>query len=119
MTAVIALLAAIHLQAASVRFEFKGLPQHVTAGYVTKPLAQCGSGAPVPLRGRVHFVIHFRPAYTDASFAKTRRLRGNATMQGLAKSCDFESDLAWAVGLDRRRPFHVSHGGSSVTVSFG
>jgi hypothetical protein len=38
---------------------------------------------------------------------------------GAAKSCDFEADLGWAIGLERRLPFHVSQDGAEVTVSFG
>jgi len=36
----------------------------------------------------------------------------------LAKVCDFESDLAWAIGLDRRRPYDVVRKGARVTVVF-
>jgi len=39
-------------------------------------------------------------------------------VRGLAKVCDFESDLAWAIGLDRRRPYDVVRKGARVTVVF-
>jgi hypothetical protein len=116
-TVAIALLLSIHTGARSVTFTFRGVPATVRAAYTTQPLVQCGSGMPVPLRG-VHFVIHFQPARTALSFAKKRRFEGTGVTRELAKSCDFESDLAWAVGLDRRRPFHVSRSGSRVIVTF-
>jgi hypothetical protein len=37
----------------------------------------------------------------------------------VAKTCDFEADVGWAVGLSRRLPFDVSRDGSTVTISFG
>jgi hypothetical protein len=116
-TVAIALLLSIHVGAHSVTFTFRDAPATVRAAYTTQPLAQCGSGTAVPLRG-VHFVVHFQPAQTALSFAKKRRLKGAGVTRELAKSCDFESDLAWAIGLDRRRAFHVSRDGSRVTVTF-
>jgi hypothetical protein len=116
-TVAIALLLAVHVGARSVTFSFRGTPAAVHAAYTTKPLAQCGSGLPVPVKG-VHFVVHFLPARTALSFAKQRRLPGTGTVRELAKVCDFESDLAWAIGLDRRRPYNVARNGSRVTVTF-
>jgi hypothetical protein len=36
-----------------------------------------------------------------------------------AKTSDFEADLAWAIGLERRLPMRVAHDGTSVTINFG
>jgi len=89
----------------------------VRASYTATPLRECGSGRRVPLRG-VHFVVHFSPARTALSFAKPRRMNGTGVTKELAKVCDFESDLGWAIGLDRRRPYDVARHGKRVTVTF-
>jgi hypothetical protein len=114
---VVALLLGIHVNASSVTFTFRGAPAAVHGGYVASPLAECGSGRRVPLRG-MHFVVHFLPARTALSFAKSRRLKGVGAIRELAKTCDFESDLAWGIGLDRRRPYVIARKGSRVTVVF-
>jgi hypothetical protein len=115
---VVAFLIGIHVAANSVTFTFRGAPAKVRAAYVAGPLAECGSGRAVPLRGRAHFVIHFLPGRTALSFAQSRRLEGAGAVRELAKTCDFESDLAWAIGLDRRRPYNVARHGTRVTVTF-
>jgi hypothetical protein len=35
-----------------------------------------------------------------------------------AKTSDFEADLAWAIGLERRLPFRVVRHGTTVTIRF-
>jgi hypothetical protein len=115
---VVAFLLGIHVGAHSVTFTFRAAPAAVHAAYVAGPLAECGSGRAVPLRGRARFVIHFLPGRTALSFAQSRRLKGAGVVRELAKTCDFESDLAWAVGLDRRRPYNVARHGARVTVTF-
>jgi hypothetical protein len=37
----------------------------------------------------------------------------------VARTSDYEADLAWAIGLDRRRPYHVTRDGSNVVVTVG
>jgi hypothetical protein len=110
----VAFLLAVHIAAHSVTFAFRSRPATVHAAYVAEPLAECGSGRRVSLRG-VHFVIHFLPAQSKTV---VRRLPGDGAIRGLAKTCDFESDLAWAIGLDRRRPYNVARHGARVTVTF-
>jgi hypothetical protein len=115
---VIVALLAIHLSGSSVTFRFTAPPTAYGAAYVTGPLAECGSGRIVALRGAARFVIHFRPARTALSFAKQRRIEGAGRFRELAKVCDFESDLGWAIGLDRRRAYRVSRAGRTVTITF-
>jgi hypothetical protein len=115
---VVAFLLGIQVGAHSVTFTFRAAPATVRAAYVAAPLAECGSGRAVPLRGRAHFVIRFLPGRTALSFARSRRLKGVGAVRELAKTCDFESDLAWAAGLDRRRPYNVVRHGTRVTVTF-
>jgi hypothetical protein len=116
VAAIVALLA-IHLGGSSVTFRFSASPMAFGAAYVTR-LAECGSGRIVPLRGAARFVIRFRLARTALSFAEQRRLKGTGHLRELAKVCDFESDLGWAIGLDRRRAYSVSRAGKTVTVTF-
>jgi hypothetical protein len=110
----VAYLLAIHVAAHAVTFTFRSKPATVRAAYVSKPLAECGSGRPVALRG-VQFVVHFLPAQ---SRTVVRRLPGAGAIRELAKVCDFESDLGWGVGLDRRRPYVIMRKGARVTVVF-
>ena len=109
------LLLGILIAGHSIVFTFSAKPVVVRAAYTSTALAECGSGRPVAVHG-VHFVIHFTPARSRITF---RRLGGGGVVREAAKVCDFESDLAWAFGLDRRRPYKVSRAGSRVTVTFG
>ena len=109
-----AYLLGIVLAGHSMVFTFTAKPATVHAGYTTKALAECGSGRPVTVRG-VHFVIHFTPARSRIT---VRRLRPGGVVRDAAKVCDFESDLGWAFGLDRRRPYNVIRSGKRVTVVF-
>ena len=112
-----ATLTAINVKSDSIEFEFKDAPTTVTAAFDSRPLASCGSGQDVPLRGRVHLVVHFRPAQTDLAFGADRRLPGQGPFLELAKVCDFEADLAWAIGFDKKRAYRIERHGSHVTVA--
>ena len=118
MNAVIVALLAIHLGGSSVTFRFSAPPMAYGAAYVTGPLVECGSGRTVRLRGAARFVIHFRLARTALSFAKRRRFEGVGRLRELAKVCDFESDLGWAIGLDRHRAYTIARVGRAVTITF-
>ena len=123
-----ALLTGVHVDAASVTFEFKSGPRDVRAAYQPKSrIVESGSGRRVPLQGKAYVVIHFVPAATAdvkgenvlPTYTGPRRLSGPGPVLETAKTSDFEADLAWAIGLERRLPFHVAQHGTSVTVSFG
>ena len=123
-----ALLTGVHVDAASVRFEFRSQPESVSAAYQPRSrIVESGSGRPVPLRGSAYLVIHFVPAASAdvqgekviPTYTGPRRLRGPGPVLETAKTSDFEADLAWAIGVERRLPFHVSYDGATVTVSFG
>jgi hypothetical protein len=122
-----ALLTDVQVTRTKVTFEFKSAPQHVTASYVRRSqLAESGSGKPVPLKGTAYLMIHFTPAATAEATASTvtfsytgpRRINGSGPVLEVAKTSDFEADLGWAIGLERRLRSHVSQDDSSVTVSF-
>ena len=123
-----ALLTGVNVEGASVRFEFRSQPRSVTAAYQPRSrIVESGSGRPVPLRGRAYLVIHFVPAASAdvqgekviPTYTGPHRLRGPGPVLETAKTSDFEADLAFAIGVERRLPFHVSHDGTTVTVSFG
>ena len=112
----IAILKGIDVHARSIDFDFKSAPRAVSAAYDRRPLVSCGSGFVVPLRGRVHLVIRFQLAQTDFAFGADRRLPGQGSFLELAKVCDFESDLAWAIGFDKQQAYRIERHGSRVTL---
>ena len=123
-----AYLTGVHVAASAVRFEFRSRPQEVAAAW--KPAAQlseCGSGLPVRLRGHAFVVVHFRPAASAElkgeqvilTYKGAKRLTGPGPVLEVAKTCDFEADLGWGIGVQKRLPLHVARDGSTVTVSFG
>jgi len=123
-----ALLTGVDVQASKVVFTFKSAPQTVTERWVPRSqLLESGSGSPVPLKGAAYLMIHFQPAATgvaDASsvrftYTGPRRIEGPGPVLEVAKTSDFEADLAWAIGLERRLAVHVAQDGSTVTVGFG
>ena len=127
VTPTMALLTGVRVERTSVTFEFESAPRDVKAAYQPKArIVESGSGRPVPLKGTAYMVIHFVPAATaDLSGEKViptytgpRRLSGPGPVLETAKTSDFEADLAWAIGLERRLPFRVVQHGTTVTVSF-
>jgi len=123
-----ALLTGVHVGGKSVTFDFKSAPSTVKAAYQPKTrIVESGSGAPVPLKGKAYVVIHFVPAASAdiqgekvvLTYTGPKRLSGPGPVLETAKTSDFEADLAWAIGLERRLPLRVAQDGTTVTVSFG
>jgi hypothetical protein len=109
-----AILTDVRARADSISFDFRSPPFRVTANYHRGSPAQCGSGARVRLPGTAALVVHFTPATTSGV---ERRIRvGRGPVLELAKFCDFEADVGWAIGLDRRHPFRVSRHGATVSI---
>lgn len=96
MSVIIALLLGIQVRATTVTFQFRSAPHTIRAAYGRRPLRECGSGRAVPCRGR-----------HTSSFARFLEL---------AKVCDFEADLAWAIGFDAQHASRIQRRGSRVTV---
>jgi hypothetical protein len=125
----VALLTDVRTKGDSVTFDFRGEPQDVKARYVARrDLVECGSGAPVALRGGAYAVVHFTPAQTASiaddgkvtpTYTGPRRLPGTGPVLEVAKLCDFEADVGWAIGVQRRLPLDVSTDGGTVTIRFG
>ena len=123
-----ALLTGVRAGGTEVTFTFRSAPQHVTTAYTKKSqVAEAGSGRPVAIGAPAVVVVHFTPAATGEatgtgvklSYDGPRRLAGTGPVRDVVKISDFEADVGWALGLDRRLPVHVSRDGSTVTVSFG
>jgi hypothetical protein len=111
-----AILTDVRARADSISFDFRTAPSKVTATYHRGSPAQCGSGARTHLAGTTALVVHFAPAMT-AGVERRIRVGGGPVLE-LAKFCDFEADVGWAIGLDRRYPFRVSRQGATVSIDF-
>lgn len=112
-----ATLLGVDVRARSVSFTFDVVPATVRTGYVPRSsLAECGSGRAVRPLGRAFLVVHFSPAQTQG--VPYRILTRPGPVLEATKTCDFEADVAWAIGLDARRPAGVSRRGSTVTLTF-
>jgi hypothetical protein len=112
-----ATLTAVDVQRDAVTFSFDTEPAQIAARYEPKAsLAECGSGFPVRPAGSAFLVVHFRPAQTRE--VPKRIVMPSGPLREVSKVCDFEADVAWALGVDGRLPFHVSRDGARVTVTF-
>jgi hypothetical protein len=126
-----ALLTGVHVDRTSATFEFRSPPGLVRTHFRPRSqIAESGSGRIVPLRGSAFLVVSFSPAATaDAGadgrltlvYTGPRRLRPATAgpVHELVKIGDFEAQLDWAIGLDRRRAVSVERHGATVTVMFG
>jgi hypothetical protein len=102
----------------SVTFRFDVAPDRVTSRYADgSMLAECGSGLPIRPAGRAFVVVHFLPA--QSADLPERLVMPSGPLLEAAKVCDFEADVGWALGLERKLPFDVSRDGATVTVTFG
>jgi hypothetical protein len=125
-----ALLSGVHVDGTSATFEFHSPPGLVRTHFRPRSqIVESGSGRKVPLKGNAFLVVSFFPAATAEvdpkglmfSYTGPRRLRPDdpGPVQEVVKIGDFEAQLDWAIGLDRRRPVTVTRDGATVTVAFG
>jgi hypothetical protein len=125
----VALLTDVKVDGATARFQFESAPGTIRTHFRPhSQIAESGSGRKVPLKGRAFLVVSFSPAATataDAnkvsfSYTGPKRLEPSSSgpVQEIAKIGDFEAQLDWAIGLDRRRDPQVMRDGSSVNVTF-
>ena len=113
-----ATLTAVHVRGNEVEFDFDRMPAEISTVVPKQAqLAECGSGAHVRVRGASVVVVHFRPAQTQG--LPKRIAGGSGPVLELAKTCDFEADVAWAIGLSRRVAVAVSRHDRHVILSFG
>jgi hypothetical protein len=113
-----ATLTDVHVQGTTVDFTFDSAPQTVRHAYAERgTLAECGSGAPVRLNGTAFLVVRFQPAQSQG--VPKRIVMPSGVVLDVWKVCDFEADVAWAIGLSRRVPVAVARRDRHVILSFG
>lgn len=126
----VALLTGVQVDGATARFEFRSAPGTVKTRFVPRAqIVESGSGRKVPLRGDAFLVVSFSPAATATatatkvtfSYTGPKRLEPSSAgpVQEVVKTGDFEAQLDWAIGLDRRRVPVVTRDGNTVTIAFG
>lgn len=96
-----------------VTFEFDALPGYRVA-FTERPITQDGSGDEVALAGSAALLVRMEPASSfdlEASKATYTGPKRIATSSEAAPEVvfvgDFEAVLAWAIGLDKERPFRA------------
>jgi len=122
----VALLTDVRAEGARVEFVFESPPREVSARYVDE-VREDGSGRLVRVAGAATLVVRFEPAATAdlageklrVTYDGPRRLRASGPVLEVVKVGDFESQLAWAIGLDRRRPHELEREGDRVVVRVG
>ncbi len=98
-----------------VVFEFaEQLPGHRVA-YANGPVSECGSGRTVSVAGQATLLVRLEPAQAHAeregemqsTLTERDRRLDQPLVRQLTLTCDFEGQVAWAIGLAERRPFRV------------
>jgi hypothetical protein len=90
-------------------FDTPGLPAW-RAEYVDAPVADCGSGEPVRVAGAAWLQVTFTgaQAHTDkgkSTSAPRRRKLSQTVARELVRTCDFEGEVTYVVGVDRPNPY--------------
>ena len=94
-----------------LEFTFQHSVPGFHAGYSADSVRQCGSGHPVTMSGSEVFTVRFAPAaaHTNGSSTLARRtlIPDASLVREMTIICDFEGNVAWAVGLKARPPYRV------------
>lgn len=105
--------AGLHPGFERVVFQMAGdtLPGYRIA-YVEPPAVACGSGKRVSLAGEAVLVVRLQPAraHDDAgqpTVQERRQKPAFPVLKEMALTCDYEGQVQWALGLERRVPFRV------------
>ncbi len=106
-----------------VTFELKPKPGEADgpvgwkAAYESAPITEDGSGRPVKVKGTAFLVVTMTASGADLSQeAAPETYTGPTSIQAadstriqqVRRTGDFEGVLTWVIGLDKKRPFHVS-----------
>jgi hypothetical protein len=105
-------------------------PVEWKAAYEPGPVIEDGSGRTVPVKGSAYLVIHMNASGVDltkesapATYTGPASIEtaGTTRIQQVRRTGDFEAVLTWVIGLDRKRPFHVTtqDGPARVVVDIG
>ncbi len=90
-------------------FDTPGLPAwHVE--YIDRPVRDCGSGDALPVAGDAWLQIRFTGAQAhtekgESSSGPRRRPLAQSIARELVRTCDFEGEVTWVVGLARPNPY--------------
>lgn len=97
-----------------LEFEGQGVPSY-RVGYLDPPVRQDGSGNKVDVAGNAFLELRTTPASGRTAHGETiyegpRRVPGGraSVVNEVVRTGDFEANLAWVAGVDRRRPFAVA-----------
>lgn len=92
-------------------FEFNdaGLPEWEVM-YVEQPILDCGSGEPIPVAGNAWLQISLRGAQAHTESGKEiggprRRLINQTLLRELVRTCDFEGEVVWVVGVTNKNAY--------------
>lgn len=93
-------------------FEFSGCLPGYRVEYVEPPATNCGSGMDLEVQGNALLQVKLVPASSaDESgapqFEPNELLPGLPSVMELEKSCDFEADITWVVGVPEKLDFRV------------
>ena len=99
-----------------VVFDIDGGAPGYDVRYVTSP-ATCAKGDAVNLGTARYLQVKLTPA-TAHSLSNTTRSPYLPTLKKLRKTCDFEADVTYVLGLDHKAGFHVTTltGGTRIYV---
>jgi hypothetical protein len=95
------------------------------AAYEPPPITEDGSGRTVAVKGTAFLVIHMTASGVDltkeaapATYTGPASIEtaGTTRIQQVRRTGDFEAVLTWVIGLDKKRPFHVSTQDSPARV---
>ena len=114
-----------------VTFEFKPRPGDAAgpvgwkAAYEPGPITEDASGRAIPVKGTAYLVVHMNAQGVDLTKENapatytgptTLEAAGATRIQQVRRTGDFEGVLSWVIGLDRKRPFHVTTQDSPARV---
>jgi len=114
-----------------VTFDFKPKPGDAAgpvgwkAAYEPGPITEDASGRTVPVKGAAYLVIHMNGQSADLSKENAPatytgptsiEAAGATRIQQVRRTGDFEAVLTWVIGLDKKRPFHVTTQDNPVRV---
>jgi hypothetical protein len=87
------------------------------AAYESAPITEDGSGRPVKMKGTAFLVVTMSATGADlsqeaapATYTGPASIEaaGTSRIQQVRRTGDFEGVLTWVIGLDTKRPFHVT-----------
>lgn len=95
------------------------------AAYQSPPITEDGSGRPVQVKGSAFLVVTMSAAGADLTaegapdtYTGPTSIEAADTtrIQQVRRTGDFEAVLTWVIGLDKKRPFHVTTEGGPARV---